>query len=557
MDASVDLLEDQDTRNTSDTSDIASDTGDERDATASDTGDSGDDTMRSDARDVADDTTASVDASPDAAVDSGSDTDASAPDPLTGLVVEPVTEGGLASSSKLRVRWDGPVSGTGFLRVSALEDGEALATVDVGLGTTEAVLGLLPSATPLEVVVERCDIAACTYAASATGTTASEVWRFQGRGHTLSELSPVVADGNVRLAATLFGADASSPGPRIQLYYGARGTPGGTPFQGLSIATTDSAPSASDTSSYLRFTALGSDYGVLSEQSTAAPLVGPQGLHAGHAVVIDRAAERGGPVVRLYFEASGNDGKTRIMSIDSKDGEVGRDFRTGAGNKCVTTADYQDGGPCALRLDIPVEGDVGGWPKIKHARQMKIGVPTHFGWRWNMSVGDFMIFTTDAIAGCSTAFMNQAWAVWDGARWVVQYAGNGCPKLFTNMQAPSPFHIEGGRYKMMFGDPSKNAAALPGSRLPFLGPKQYVYASAIRTGNGDTLDFEDWDTSSAARPIEFEWPDGTPMDDRAEGYIDDFHMIKPTGDQDLQVLYVAITDGTVAPITAAATLQNP
>ena len=47
------------------------------------------------------------------------------------------------------------------------------------------------------------------------------------------------------------------------------------------------------------------------------------------------------------------------------------------------------------------------------------------------------------------------------------------------------------------------------------------------------------------------------MNDTAEGYIDDFHFLTPTGNLDLQVLYLSITDGSVVPFAAAAILLNP
>jgi hypothetical protein len=34
------------------------------------------------------------------------------------------------------------------------------------------------------------------------------------------------------------------------------------------------------------------------------------------------------------------------------------------------------------------------------------------------------------------------------------------------------------------------------------------------------------------------------LSDSAEGYIDDFHFVVPTGSLDLQVMYMAITDGS-------------
>jgi len=53
------------------------------------------------------------------------------------------------------------------------------------------------------------------------------------------------------------------------------------------------------------------------------------------------------------------------------------------------------------------------------------------------------------------------------------------------------------------------------------------------------------------------WPNGDTLDDTAEGYIDDYHFLAPTGSLDLQVMYLAITNGVEAPIGAGAVLLNP
>ena len=55
----------------------------------------------------------------------------------------------------------------------------------------------------------------------------------------------------------------------------------------------------------------------------------------------------------------------------------------------------------------------------------------------------------------------------------------------------------------------------------------------------------------------FLWPNGDQLDATAEGYIDDFHFMAPTGSLDLQVMYLAITNGTAVPLGAAAVLLNP
>ena len=95
------------------------------------------------------------------------------------------------------------------------------------------------------------------------------------------------------------------------------------------------------------------------------------------------------------------------------------------------------------------------------------------------------------------------------------------------------------------------------SPLPFLGPKQLLYADGTLTGSSDRVDFEDWEAQSEARNVIFVWPNGEPLNDTAEGYIDDFHFLTPTGSLDLQVMYLAITNGTEVPLGAAAVLLNP
>ena len=47
------------------------------------------------------------------------------------------------------------------------------------------------------------------------------------------------------------------------------------------------------------------------------------------------------------------------------------------------------------------------------------------------------------------------------------------------------------------------------------------------------------------------------LDATAEGYIDDYHFMAPTGTLELQVMYLAITNGTAVPLGAAAILLNP
>jgi hypothetical protein len=183
--------------------------------------------------------------------------------------------------------------------------------------------------------------------------------------------------------------------------------------------------------------------------------------------------------------------------------------------------------------------------------------PTLESPHWDMSVGSFMVFTSDRVTGCSTVQQNHGYAVWDGSTWKVQYQANGCPKLFVSAQAAFPFHVSGGKYRLYYGDPSLTEGKVTTSNLPFLGPKKLIYADASVTGDPNIVDFEDWESQTLPRDVVFLWPNGDQMDARAEGYIDDYHFLTPTGTLDLQVMYVTITDGAIAPISVTAILMNP
>ncbi len=95
------------------------------------------------------------------------------------------------------------------------------------------------------------------------------------------------------------------------------------------------------------------------------------------------------------------------------------------------------------------------------------------------------------------------------------------------------------------------------SNLPFLGPKKLIYADGKSSATASTVEFEDWETVGLARNVNFLWPNGDLLNAAAEGYIDDFQFLAPTGSLDLQVLYLTITDGTVVPFAATAVLLNP
>ena len=407
----------------------------------------------------------------------------------------------------------------------------------------------LKAHTTYAVVVRSCEDEGCTRAASAEAVSAEtdrEHWQLQGSGNTVSGLTKIVSDGNARLSATRFGPDAGDMANRVQLYYGPLG---GRPSQ-LAVAVSSGPAVATDRGSYLAFASRAGSSGLASPAPAASRI---QIVATGQGVPVTR--ERGG-FVRLFFEAQGTDGRTRTFWIDSKDGYYGQDFNAGAAGTCTTAADYSPGGGCEPSLAIPVDGDTNGNLRVTHARQHKVAWPTLDSPHWDMALGTFMVFTVDRVTGCSDYQMNHGYAVWDGSAWVVQYAADGCPKLFTSAQAAFPFHSGGGKYRLYYGDPSISDGRTS-SDLPFLGPKKLIYADAAATGAAGVVNFEDWEAQTSGRDVVFLWPNGDEMDARAEGYIDDYHFLTPTGSLDLQVMYLTITDGAIAPLASSAILINP
>ena len=480
-----------------------------------------------------------------------------APTGVTLAVVNAQTVGGtaIASSTQMAVSWTPPAGTTVAKYLISASDavGGAAISTTVAANVTAATLTGLKAATAYSVVVSACGTTACEQpaaAAAVTGTTSSEYWQLQGSGNTTAGLTRIVSDGNARISATRFGPEASSvTANRIQLYYGPSLVSG---RQTLSTALTGSNTTASLPSSYLSFTSSGATTG-LSTPTPAATLV--ETMATGQGVPLSAAM---GGKVRVFFEAQGIDRKTRIFSIDSVDGYTGQDFNiSSTSTTCATTADYSAGGGCAFSVAIGVEGDTTAPnAKILNARQNKVGYPTQTDWRWDGAPGTFMVFTSGSITGCTTANRTHGYAVWSGSKWDVQYDSKACPKLFTNVQAAFPMHIGGVKYKMYYGDTSNTAGQLS-SNLPFLGPKRLLYADGVKSGLADRVDFEDWESQVHARDVVFVWPNGDKLDNTAEGYIDDFHFMAPTGSLDLQVMYLAITNGTAVPLGAAAILLNP
>jgi hypothetical protein len=472
--------------------------------------------------------------------------------------VAAVTAGGrqISASSKLVVTWvPGAGDQTHHFEVTARETAQGTEVrAQAAASATTVTLTGLKALTTYVVTVSSCPNTQCSQASvsgSASAETDTEYWQLQGTGNTVDRLTKIVSDGNARLSATRFGPDAGDMANRVQLYYGPMNSATTNRQSQLSVAVASGAADAANPGTFLSFTSRAGSTGLIAPTSNSTLVAG---MATGQGVPVTR--ERGG-FVRLFFEAQGADGKTRAMWVDSKDGYYGQDFNAGAAGTCSTAADYSAGGGCEPTVAIPIETDANGNSRITNSRQFKVAWPTLDSPHWDMAIGSFMVFTSDRVTGCSDYQQNHGYAVWDGTKWVVQYRDNGCPKLFTSAQAAFPFHSGGARYRLYYGDPSISEGRATTGNLPFLGPKKLIYADGSVSGAAAVVDFEDWEAQTSARDVVFLWPNGDQMDARAEGYIDDYHFLTPTGDPDLQVMYITITDGAIAPIAVAAVLLNP
>lgn len=455
------------------------------------------------------------------------------------------------SSSRLQVSF-APVQGdVDHYRVAARErGGRILRTSRVAAGGNRATFEGLPAGTRFSIDVTACRDAACSSTVAATSNdrvtaaTEEEIWQIQASGDSINRAVKIVSDGNVKIHATRFGPEAPAEvRGRVQIYYG----PMTQSAKGLAVGVSE-AVASSDPASVLSFTSMAGSTGLVSPNPDATLVAD---------VATGQAVPLASGITRLFFEALGADGRTRIMHLDSQDGFIGRDFHQGAATVCSTASDYSAGGPCAPVLDVSIASDRGGNPGFTDARQFKIGYPVLDDWRFHETPGTFMVITVSGATACSRAARTTAYALWDGARWVVQYAANGCPKLFENIQAPMPVHVGGGRYKMYYGNPTEMTGIVAGSRLPWLGPKRVAYADAASTGDPNVVEFEDWEPLATGRTVRFVWPSGRELTATESGYLDDFVMLTPTGDPRLQVMYTAMTDGTIAPFATMAVLLNP
>ncbi len=471
-----------------------------------------------------------------------------------------------ASSTRLKLIWrEAPVE-IHHYRIEAT-DGRSSLRWQAAAEAREYILDELKSATNYRVSMRACPDAECESSLQSTAveaTTEEEYWRVIGTGNTFAGASRLVTDGNVNASALRYGEWAGERlAGRAQLYY----VPLQASEKGMKIGEMfDAPPSGFD--AFTHFLPV-SGYGLMRVCSPPPP--GQQGpaCPQGRNLVTQLAlfqpvplTESLGGVVRIFFEAQANDGRTRVLYLDSQDRYAGRDFHRGAPTRCDTFEDYAPGGGCepGIAIGVDADGELAN-PNLRNARQFKIGWPNRDASLWDGSPGTWMWFTTEyPDRSCSEWGFNFAFAVWDGSRWVVQYGEDGCPKLMRGAQAMAPMHLGGSRWKMYFNH-HREPRPTPGQ--PAVKPVRVIYSDAAFTGSHDQVEFEDWEPRELSRNVNFLWSDGAALTIEDRGRFDDMFAYMPTGDAQLQIMYSNMSPAPSPgaplslPFIGSAVLLNP
>lgn len=480
-----------------------------------------------------------------------------------GLAVTPTGEfrfaGAVyASSTALLASWTAPSVNVHHFELT-LTDGRSSIRESADGASTEASLTGLNSGTTYTVSLRACldseGTTALVAERTATAATEEEYWRIQGTGNSATTADRLIPDGNVGSHAIVYGewAGAELDG-KVQFYY----VSSQRDEKGVKVGEM-TAPVADSLEAVSAFRGV-SGYGLLR---VCQPGDCPEGDSLAATVALFQAVplppEMGG-AIRLFFEAAGSDGRTRILYLDSQDGYAGRDFHKGEATICATLEDFSAGGDCEpmLAIGVDIDGPQGN-PYIKHARQFKVGYPTRDSWQWDGSPGTFMLFTLNTDNSSCTPFrMNWGFAVWDGSRWVVQYDAGGCPKMLRGIQAAFPVHLGGARYKLYFNHHAEPKPAH--NPQTDTKPIRVLYADGAISGDPALVEFEDWESVDESRNVNYLWPDGTLLSIAEESKLDDYAIIWPTNDPALQVMYTNLSasgPNAAMPFIGSAVLVNP
>lgn len=434
-----------------------------------------------------------------------------------------------ASSSKLQLQWKAIEGATSYL-IQYKENSDTSSSTNqaVSAQETSTIIPNLKSGTTYDFEVFACVDSTCTSSQSLGTTTAAteeEYWQIQGTGNGFETATQIVKSGSVLSYAVISPATG-----KINLYY--------NPFfsgenkdqseikGGVAIATLSSGESVVE----------GETFDVQEEYGLQHPCfdMGKTTDSCGTEILTNIKASQVLPlasgVVRIFFEAEGQDGHTRIMSIDSADGLVGLDFNTGEETSCATTEDYDTS--CVPTVRIGVVGDATRESSLVQARQFKIGYPKQESWLWDEIEGTFMVITGQDT--CGTSEDGLFYALFDGEEWNVEEDGNGCAiPVVKNGHGPVVVDLSRNVYKLYYEDEH-----LFSTDKSVAKPLKLLYGNTQNTGDLEIMEITDWETAEKARDIHFLWPDNSEVSDENEAGFGDHYIYFPTGDPTVQIMYL-------------------
>ena len=448
---------------------------------------------------------------------------------------ESQTVGGNAfsSSTQLTLSWTAPSGYTvDHYAISASESvGNTSLSYSVAASGTSATLTGLKSGTSYSVVVSACKDAACAEAGSAaavSGTTSEEYWQLQGSGNSYTTLSTAVSDGSVLSWVMRWGSDAGAAYAGRYQYYYKTSTLG---RDGVGVAATSGT--GTDVSTLTSFSPLTTSGLLRSCSSAPGADTSTCATDGAFEISAIQAVPMTNGKIRAFFEAADvlDNNATRIYSLDSQDGLIGQDFHPGAQAYCGGTgsSDYAPGGSCALNLLVDVSSAPSASTPLSQSRQFKIGYDWNADWRWDGAAGTFMVITGDD--NCNKYPNALFYATWDASQWVIAKDSSNCAKpIVPTAHGPVLVPLGGVAYKLYYEDQTNGTQSGKPLRL--------LYADGRSSGSSATVDFEDWESGTLARQVNFLWPDGSLLDAQDEAGLGDHMILTPTGSLDLQYMFL-------------------
>jgi hypothetical protein len=454
---------------------------------------------------------------------------------LSAQSVSSVTIGDTAynASSRIALSWSAPSEAAAHYIIAATDgvSGTTLTTTVDG-ATSEAVFEGLKSETAYTFAIRACADADCVQSseglATATATTAREVWQLMGTGQDYPDLHQVVESGNVLPHVIQYGDGSGDLEGTVRFYWEAK------PFkaQGGGMKAGLATPAGTSSADYSSFTEVAHPIKDLCDsKDTSGCPDGAFKMSAAQAIPLESSA-----VVRVYFEATTllEAGKpTRIYAIESVDGYAGLDFNKGDNDVCGENPDdYKAGGDCEVKLVIGVSGDAGVEDSgLSQVRQFKVGLAKPGVWRWDESVGSFMVIT--GASECAKVVDGLFYARWNGTDWLVDKDDAGCPRVLEpHSHGPVLDYLGGNRYAVYY----EARQAKQQDPKPF----KVIYSDAAETGEADKFDFDDWESHSNARDVDFLWPDGTLLSDAHESGLGDHFIVRPAKAPTVRYMYMNI-----------------